>query len=82
MRVFSRSPKSKRALHLLFTSRHSVLPAPRQKAHGHTKPVAVQALGLVCGSTLIGVAVAMLVHANLGQVHAAGDKTRPQPRDG
>ncbi len=60
------SPKTKRVLEVLGTSRHSFVPVARDNITKVTKPVAVQGILLAAGSTLIGAAVALLVQADLG----------------
>lgn len=60
------SPKVKRVLEMLGTSRHSFVPTAREHLTKATKPIAVQGLSLAAGSTLIGAAVVMLVQADLG----------------
>jgi uncharacterized membrane protein YczE len=63
---FRHAPFPDRLGHLLGSSRHSALPELRRRVGPTSRSLAVRAVALACGSTLIGLAVALLVQADLG----------------
>lgn len=64
--AFIRRPTLRAALRLIGSSRHSALPALRRQTVTVVPSVTRRFVSLMLGSILIGIAVALLVEANLG----------------